>query len=70
MRLLDVVALTHDIPQSSLRAGQVGTAVLELEDGVFEVEFSDLDGRTYATAPLTNDDVLVLHHEPVVSMAA
>ncbi len=65
MKLFDVVALTHDLPEHQLRAGQVGTAVTELGDGMFEVEFADLAGRTYAMVPLRAADVLVLHHEPV-----
>ena len=62
MRLLDVIALTHDVPERGLVRGQVGTAVEELGKGVFEVEFADLEGRTYAFAALTEPDVMVLHH--------
>lgn len=64
MKLFDVVALTRDLPDQHLQAGHVGTAVAELDDGVFEVEFADLAGRTYAMVPLRASDVLVLHHEP------
>jgi len=65
MKLFDVVALTHDLPDHHLQAGQVGTAVAELAADVFEVEFADLHGHTYAVVPLAAADVLVLHHEPV-----
>jgi hypothetical protein len=48
INLLDVVALTTDLPQENLWRGQVGTVVEILGEGTaFEVEFSDRDGRTY-----------------------
>ncbi|HRQ89163.1 MAG TPA: DUF4926 domain-containing protein [Bacteroidia bacterium] len=46
--LLEVVALTEDLPEAGLLAGQVGTVVEKLADGIFEVEFCDDQGRTYA----------------------
>jgi Domain of unknown function (DUF4926) len=57
-----VVALLEDIPPRSLRRGQVGTVVESLEPGVFEVEFSDNEGRTYATLALRADQLMILHH--------
>ncbi len=48
IKLLDVVALTVDLPEYNLRRGQVGTVVEILaEDNAFEVEFSDRAGRTF-----------------------
>ena len=42
IKLLDVVALTTDLPEENLWRGQVGTVVEILADGAaFEVEFSD-----------------------------
>jgi hypothetical protein len=41
IKVLDVVALTDDVPAGGLRRGQVGTVVEALAPGVFEVEFSD-----------------------------
>ena len=64
IRLLDVVALTEDIPDRSLLRGQVGTVVESLGPGMFEVEFVDNDGRTYATLPLRASQLLVLHYQP------
>lgn len=58
-----VVALIQDLPQRSLRRGQVGTVVESLEPGVFEVEFSDNEGRTYATLALRADQLMILHHD-------
>ncbi|MCC7126709.1 MAG: DUF4926 domain-containing protein [Acidobacteria bacterium] len=62
-RLLDVVALLADLPSLNLRRGQVGT-VVEIFDRACEVEFSDDEGRTYAQAALSPEQLLVLHHRP------
>lgn len=64
IRVLDVVALTEDIPDRGLLRGQVGTVVESLGPGVFEVEFADNDGRTYAMLPLKSSQLLVLHYQP------
>ncbi|MER3423473.1 MAG: DUF4926 domain-containing protein [Nitrospiraceae bacterium] len=64
MRILDVVALTEDIPDRGLRRGQVGTVVEVLGAGAFEVEFVDNDGRTYAVLHLKSNQLLVLHYQP------
>ena len=64
VRLLDVVALTADIPEKLLLRGQVGTVVDILEPGHYEVEFCDDDGRTYAQATLGDDQLLVLRYNP------
>ena len=65
IQLLDVVALTEDVPGRGLSRGQVGTVVEALAPGVFEVEFSDNDGRTYAMLALRADQLLVLHYRPL-----
>jgi hypothetical protein len=64
IRLLDVVALTTDVPESGLVRGQVGTVVEVLRPDTYEIEFSDDDGRTYAQLPLREDQLLVLHYRP------
>ena len=65
INILDVVALTEDLPDRGLYRGQVGTVVEDLAPDVFEVEFSDDDGHTYATLGLRAGPVMVLHHRPV-----
>ncbi|HAJ64333.1 MAG TPA: DUF4926 domain-containing protein [Cyanobacteria bacterium UBA8543] len=66
VKLLDVVALTVDLPEYNLWRGQVGTVVEELASGAaFEVEFSDRHGRTYESIGLRPDQIMVLHFEPV-----
>lgn len=61
-KLLDVVALLEDLPEMSLVRGQVGTIVENLAPGVFEVEFSDDSGKTYASLSLCSSQLMVLHH--------
>ncbi len=63
--ILDVVALTEDLPERGLYRGQVGTVVEILEPGVFEVEFSDDEGRAYASVALRDNQLLMLRYEPV-----
>ena len=64
IHVLDVVALTEDVPDRGLLRGQVGTVVESLSPGVFEVEFVDNDGRTYAFLPLKSSQLLLLHYQP------
>ncbi|MBD2517096.1 DUF4926 domain-containing protein [Nostoc sp. FACHB-973] len=65
VKLLDVVALTVDLPEYNLYRGQVGTVVELLASGAaFEVEFSDRSGRTYESIGLRPEQIMVLHFEP------
>ncbi|MEG3941368.1 MULTISPECIES: DUF4926 domain-containing protein [unclassified Microcoleus] len=65
-KLLDVVALTVDLPQYNLWRGQeVGTIVEMLADGAaFEVEFNDRNGRTYESVGLRPEQIMVLRFDP------
>ena len=65
IHLFDVVALTEDLPQRNLFRGQVGTVVESLAPNVFEVEFNDDEGQTYAILALRADQLIVLHYQPV-----
>ena len=60
-----VVALVEDLPDEGLVRGQVGTVVETWAPGVYEVEFSDAEGRTYAMVALKTQQLMRLHHEPV-----
>lgn len=64
LKVLDVVALTEDIPSHQLRRGQVGTVVEAYDAESFEVEFVDETGHTYALLPLKAGQLLVLHYQP------
>jgi hypothetical protein len=46
IKLLDVVALTEDMPHTDLVRGQVGTVVECPGPETFEVEFTDDNGQT------------------------
>lgn len=67
--LLTVVAILKDIPEHGLVRGQVGTVVECLAPAIFEVEFSDDNGTTYASIPLKADDLIRLHHHPLDKVA-
>ena len=64
IRILDVVALTEDWPEQNLVRGQVGTVVEVLAPDVFEVEFCDDEGRTYASVALRRDKLMALRYRP------
>ncbi|MEO8597861.1 MAG: DUF4926 domain-containing protein [Candidatus Solibacter sp.] len=63
LELLSVVALLEDVKDHKLLRGQVGTVVERFAPGVYEIEFSDDEGRTYYLS-LRADQWLQLHHEP------
>ena len=64
LNLLDVVALKENLPKNYLKMGQVGTIVEELAPDVYEVEFSDNDGQTYAMLPLKSEQLIRLYFAP------
>ena len=64
IEMLAVVALLEDVPEKKLLRGQVGTVVESLAPGVYEVEFSDDRGKTYASLALRSNQLMRLHHEP------
>jgi hypothetical protein len=47
-----------------LRRGQVGTVVMTYDGTAFEVEFADLQGRTYALLPLPSAKLMTLKYDP------
>ncbi len=65
LKVLDVVAVTEDIPSPALHKGQAGTIVEALREGIFDVEFSDNQAHTYALASLRSDQLLRLLHDPI-----
>ena len=67
VKLLDVIALLDEAPLNGLVRGQVGTVVEVVAPGVFEVEFSDDNGRTYASLALRSNQLLVLHHKQLAT---
>jgi hypothetical protein len=63
IKLLDTVALLEDLPDRRLKRGEVGTVVEILAPGVFEVEFCDDEGQTYAELALRGDQLVTLHNQ-------
>ncbi len=63
LKLLDTVALLKDMPDEKLVKGQVGTIVEMLDEGVYEVEFADKQGRTIASLAIAVEELMLLHFE-------
>ncbi len=59
---LDVVAVTEDMSQQNLLRGQVGTVLETPAPAAHEVDFSDDDGRTFATAAVRESQLMVLRY--------
>lgn len=58
MREMDLVVLTRDLPDSNLRAGDIGTVVLVHKGSAgYEIEFATLGGRTLAVITVDAGDV-------------
>ena len=63
IKLLSTVALNEDLPGRKLKRGEVGTVVEVLAPDVYEVEFCDEDGQTYAELALRGDQLIPLHNQ-------
>jgi hypothetical protein len=56
-KLLDTVALAHDLPEEGLRAGDLGAVVEVYKPDGLEVEFVTASGLTEALVTLKASDV-------------
>ncbi len=65
IRLLDVVALTTNLPKHNLWRGEIGAVVECHPDNAFEVEFVAQDGYTYALVMLRGDQLIPLQQKRV-----
>lgn len=63
VKLLDTVALLEDMPGDKLKRGEVGTVVELLAPDVYEVEFCDDEGETYAELAVKGSQFVVLHNQ-------
>ena len=63
IKLLDTVALLKDLPERKLKRGEVGTIVEVLAPEVYDVEFYDDEGQTYAELALRGDQLITLHNK-------
>jgi hypothetical protein len=57
IRELDLVALTHDVPEHGLKTGDVGTVVHVHTIPGYMVEFMDSEGYTVAVISLEPSEV-------------
>lgn len=69
MQLFDVVALLEERSEHGLQRGQVGTLVEQYETDVFEVEFCNTQGETYALVTLNTAQLMLLHYQPMQQAA-
>ncbi|MDY7006578.1 MAG: DUF4926 domain-containing protein [Cyanobacteriota bacterium] len=73
LKELDIVALTEERQAKhfetgeaiTLYEGQVGTIVMEYDNNVFEVDFSNNDGTTYAMETVPHHQLMLLFYELV-----
>ena len=63
IKFLDTVALVQDIPSRKLKRGEVGTVVEIVGTDVYEVEFCDDEGQTYAELALRGNQLIPLHNQ-------
>ncbi|HEX9867771.1 MAG TPA: DUF4926 domain-containing protein [Candidatus Tectomicrobia bacterium] len=63
IKLLDVVALTIDVPQHNLHRGEIGAVVECYTDHTYDVEFVAQDGYTYALVTLRAEQLIPLREK-------
>lgn len=67
-KLLDTVALTHDVPDAGLRRDDLGAVVEVLAPDAWEVEFVAASGRTQALVTLTGADLRAIGDQDVFAV--
>ena len=67
-KLLDTVALTHDIPAAGLRRGDLGAVVEVHAPDAMEVEFVAASGRTLALLTLGAQDVRQVGDQDLIAV--
>lgn len=65
---LDTVVLTRDVPESGLRAGDLGAIVEVYSLDSFEVEFVTASGHTQALLTLEAPDIRPLRNTDLMSV--
>ena len=66
IKLLDVVALTQDVPEHNLKRGDIGTVVEILSNGeAYEVEFSNAYGQMSKCVSFLASQLRVIPHEQI-----
>lgn len=68
IRELEMVVLRRDLPESRLKAGDVGTVVFVHEEGKgYEVEFATLAGETLAVVTVPAEDLRTVAPDEIAS---
>ena len=67
-KLLDTIALTHDMPAAGLRRGDLGAIVEVLASDAMEVEFVAASGRTQALLTLGSADVRQVGDQDLIAV--
>jgi hypothetical protein len=67
-KLLDTVALTHDMQEVGLRRGDLGAVVEVHASDAWEVEFVAASGRTQALVTLTGADLRHIGDQDVIAV--
>lgn len=63
IKILDVVATLKAFPEHRILKGEVGTVVEQLDEEMFEVEFSNKKGHTVYMVSLHAQDLMLLHFQ-------
>jgi hypothetical protein len=58
--LFDTVELLVDLPAHNLCSGSLGAIVHAYDDGIYEVEFTDAEGKTTALCPLSAEQFIIV----------
>ena len=67
-KALDTVVLMHDLPEHSLRAGDLGAVVHVSSSDELEVEFVTASDRTEAVATLRSSDVRAIESSDMIAV--
>jgi Domain of unknown function (DUF4926) len=67
-KLLETVALTHDIADVGLVAGDVGTIVEVYSNDAFEIEFVAGSGKTQSLLTLNGKDICSLTDKDTIKL--
>ena len=63
---LDLVVLTHDIPEYKLVSGDIGTVVHCYKKAGYEIEFVTAEGKTVAVLTLSDKDIRPFEHSEIL----
>lgn len=68
LKLLECVVLVKDIPEFSLRAGDLGTIVAIYQSAGLEIEFIKASGQTQTVRTLTEAGIRLINADDIISV--